>query len=141
MVTIQDIIRAVADAALSDDERLGFLDLCEARSSNELLADRDRVRSYRAMVERGIEDGRDLEGKLVAPIATVLIALLEKAHEWSYAERRVLAGAVEYFIRSDDIDADFASSHGLEDDARVVMAVADALNRSDLVAELRTLLT
>ncbi len=141
MVTIQDIIRAVADAALSDDERLGFLDLCEARSLNELLADRDRVRSYRAMVERGIEDGRDLEGKLVAPIATVLIALLEKAHEWSYAERRVLAGAVEYFIRSDDIDADFASSHGLEDDARVVMAVADALNRSDLVAELRTLLT
>lgn len=140
-MTIDDVVRAVADAALSDEERLGFLDLCEARSAGQLLADRDRIRSYLGVIERGIADGADLEGELAGVVSGVLVALLDHAHDWSFVERRVLAGAVEYFIRSDDVDADFTSTHGLEDDARVVMAVAEALKRDDLAAELRTMLS
>lgn len=117
-----------------------FLELCEARSAEELLADRDRVRAYLRVIGNGIEDGNALDGALAGPVAATLITLLDHAKEWAFFERRVLAGAVEYFVRSDDPDADFASTHGLHDDARVVMAVADALGRQDLVEQLRAVL-
>ena len=43
-MSVDDIARAVAESALSVEERLGFLELCEARSVADLLADRERVR-------------------------------------------------------------------------------------------------
>ena len=52
-------------------------------------------------------------------------------------QRRVLAGAVEYFVQTEDDDSDFASDHGLEDDARVVVAVCEALGRPDLGDKIR----
>jgi hypothetical protein len=139
-MTRDDVVRAVAESALSVDERLVFLELCEARSSEELLADRERVRAYLRVIDNGIEDGESLDGAIAGPVAEALIGLLDHANEWAFFERRVLAGAVEYFVRSDDTDADFASTHGLHDDARVVMAVADALGRQDLVEQLRSAL-
>ncbi len=135
-----DIARAVAESALSVEERLGFLDLCEARSAAELLADRDRVRSHLGVIEKAVEEGRALDGDLAYPVADSLIALLDGADDLSFVERRALAGAVEYFLRSDDTNSDFASDHGLEDDARVVIAVCDALGRSDLVTRLTVIL-
>ncbi len=139
-MSVDDIVRAVAESALSVEERLGFLDLCEARSVEDLLADRDRVRSHLGVIEKAIEEGIALEGELAKPIADALIGLLESATDWSFVERRALAGAVEYFLRNDDIDTDFGSDHGLEDDARVVLAVCDALGRDDLVTNLTVIL-
>ncbi len=139
-MSADDIARAVAESALSVEERLGFLDLCEARSVDELLADRDRVRSHLRVIERAIEEGQALEGALAEPIAGSLIALLDDADDWSFVQRRVLAGAVEYFLRTDDTSSDFASDHGLEDDARVVLAVGDALGRDDVVTRLTVIL-
>ncbi len=139
-MSVDDLARAVAESALSVEERLGFLDLCEARSAEELLADRDRVRSHLRVIEKGVEDGNALAGDLAQPIAESLVALLDGADRLSFVERRALAGAVEYFLRSDDTDADFASGHGLEDDARVVIAVSDALGRDDLVTRLTIVL-
>lgn len=136
-MAIDDIVKAVAESALSDEERLGFLDLCEARSSAQLLADRSRVASHLQVIRTGVASGSPLEGDLAEPIAATLIALLDDAPRWSYAERRVLAGAVEYFLQTDDTDDDFGSDHGLEDDARVVAAVCVALGRSDLAATVR----
>lgn len=139
-MSVEDIVRAVAEGALSEEERLGFLDLCEARSVEDLLADRDRVRSYLGVIERGAEQGSALEVDVAGPTASSLIALLDHAAAWSFVERRLLAGAVEYFVRNEDSDADFASTHGLEDDARVVAAVAEALGRDDLADRLNRLL-
>ncbi len=135
-----DIARAVAESALSVEERLGFLDLCEARSADDLLADRARVRSHLGVIEKAVEEGNALDGDLAQPIADSLIALLDGAPRLSFVERRALAGAVEYFLRTDDNDSDFASDHGLEDDARVVIAVSDALGRHDLVTRLTVIL-
>lgn len=135
-MSIDDIARAVAESALSVEERLGFLDLCEARSVEELLADRQRVRSHQSVIQQGIENGSALEEDLARPIADTLVALLDDAPDWSFVERRVLAGAVEYFLRTDDADGDFASAHGLADDARVVLAVSNALGRKDLTDDL-----
>ena len=139
-MTRDDVVRAVAESALTVEERLVFLELCEARSAEDLLADQKRVRSYLGVIEKGMEDGNVPDGALAGPIAATLITLLGHADEWAYIERRLLAGAVEYFVRSDDADADFASAHGLQDDGRVVAAVADALGRKDLVDQLRPLL-
>lgn len=139
-MSVDDIVRAVAESALSVEERLGFLELCEARSAPDLLDDRTRVWSHLGVIEKAIEEGNALEGDLARPLAETLISLLDSADEWSFAERRVLAGAVEYFLHTDDVDSDFASDHGLADDARVVVAVSDALGREDLVARLTTIL-
>ena len=136
-MAVDDVVRAVADSALSVEERLGFLELCEARSVAELLADRDRVEAHRRVIETAVEDGTALEGELADRIAGVLVDLLGNAARWSFVERRVLAGAVEYFVQNDDDDRDFASDHGLEDDARVVAAVCEALGRPDLADLLR----
>lgn len=135
-MSVDDIVRAVAESALSVEERLGFLELCEARSVPDLLADRDRVWSHLGVIEKAIEEGNALQGDLARPIAEILVHLLETAAERTFVERRVLAGAVEYFLHNDDIDSDFASDHGLADDARVVRAVCDALGRDDLVTRL-----
>ncbi len=134
---VDDVVRAVADSALSAEERLGFLELCEARSVAELLADRARVEAHRRTIEAAVENGSVLEGELADRLAEVLIALLSSAEAWSFVERRVLAGAVEYFIQTDDHDSDYGSDHGLEDDARVIAAVCEALGRHDLTDLIR----
>ena len=139
-MSVDDIARAVAESALSVEERLGFLDLCEARSVEELLADRDRVSSRLRTIEKGVEDGSLARGELAGPIARSLIDLLDEAAERSFVERRVLAGAVEYFLRTDDTEGDYTSNHGFEDDARVVIAVSDALGRNDISTNLTIIL-
>ena len=136
-VSDDDVIRRVAQAALSDEERLGFLELCEGRSAAELLADRDRVRAHLRVVEAAAENGTLLQDDQAGKVATALIGLLDEADEWSFVRRRLLAGAVEYFLQVDDVDGDFASRHGMEDDAKVVVAVCDALGRPELAAGLR----
>lgn len=135
-MSIDDVVRAVAESALSVEERLGFLDLCEGRGVQELLNDRDRVRSHLRVIETAVQNGAALEDEHAHRIAAALMALLDDAAEYSFVQRRVLAGAVEYFIQTDDVDEDFASSHGLADDARVVAAVCDALGRPELASPL-----
>jgi hypothetical protein len=104
---------------------------------DELLADRDRVRAHRRAIETAVVRGTMLENELSGAISTALIALLDDADRYSFVERRVLAGAVEYFIQTDDVDGDYGSSHGLADDARVVAAVCEALGRPELAAPLQ----
>jgi uncharacterized membrane protein YkvA (DUF1232 family) len=135
-MSIDDVVRAVAESALSVEERLGFLDLCEGRGPQQLLDDRDRVRSHLRVIENAVENGVALADHRAEEIAAALIALLDDAERYSFLQRRVLAGAVEYFVQVADADGDFVSSHGLDDDARVVVAVCEALGRSDLAVRL-----
>lgn len=132
-MSADDIARAVAESALSVEERLGFLDLCEGRSVADLFADRTRVKAHLRVINTAVENGSALEGELAEPIAATLVTLLDDAESLTFVQRRVLAGAVEYFLQTDDTDKDFGSDHGLADDARVVAAVCDALGRDDLV--------
>lgn len=135
VMSVDDIVKAVAESALSVEERLGFLDLCEARESEELLADRVRIKGHLRVIQTAVASGSALEGELAEPISAALVTLLDDADKWSFVQRRVLAGAVEYFLQTDDQDADFGSDHGLADDARVVAAVCEALGRSDLALD------
>jgi len=126
----------VADAALSVEERLGFLDLCEARSAEDLIGDRSRVRAHLRVMDRAVEQEAVPDGHLAERITDVLDTLLVDAPSLSFLERRLLAGAVEYFINSTGVDGDYRLAHDLSDDAKVVSAVAGALGRSDLADQL-----
>jgi len=131
-----ELIRRVAEAALSPEERLDFLGMCEARSAEELAADRPRVATHLGVMERGARDGAAFDVARARLVAATIDALLASAAALSFEQRRLLAGAVEYFVTTDDVIDDYGVVHGLDDDARVVVAVCDALDRPELAVRL-----
>jgi uncharacterized membrane protein YkvA (DUF1232 family) len=131
-----ELIRRVAEAALSPEERLDFLGMCEARSAEDLVADRRRVAGHLRAMERGADEGATFDLGRARLIAATLDALLKGAPSVSFEQRRLLAGAVEYFVTTDDLIDDYGNAHGLDDDARVVAAVCHALDRPDLALRL-----
>ncbi len=132
------LIRWVAEAALSPEERLDFLGMCEARSVEDLGADRRRVAGHLRAMEQGARDGVRFDVERARLVAATIDDLLKSAHSLSFEQRRLLAGAVEYFVTTDDVIDDYGVVHGLDDDARVVAAVCHALDRPDLALRLES---
>ena len=130
---VEDLASAVAESALSPLERVRFLNLCEARSVDLLAADVDRVEAHVSLLRaaQSVNDMVDVD--LGERIGHNLVELLRMADSLAYEERRLLAGAVEYFVLTGDSDNDMASPIGLVDDARVTNATAVALGREDLL--------
>jgi hypothetical protein len=62
-----------------------------------------------------------------------LLALVADAARFDFYERRLLAGAVDYFALREDGADDVDHLRGFDDDARVVGAVCRALGREELV--------
>lgn len=98
-----------------------------------LAEDRDRVEGHLSLVLAAQTINPMLDIVLAGQIAESLLGLLDDRASLGFEERRLLAGAVEYFVLSTDTDNDLDSPVGLVDDARVTNATAVALNRPDLV--------
>lgn len=130
---VTDLATAVAESTLSPLERVRFLNLCEARSTAMLAEDRDRVEGHLSLVQAAQIINQSVDVELAAQIAGSLLELLDEIESLGFEERRLLAGAVEYFVLSTDTDNDLNSPVGLVDDARVTNATAVALGRPDLV--------
>lgn len=130
---VKDLATAVAESSLTPLERVRFLNLCEARSVEMLAADRDRVEAHLSLLQAAHTVTELVDVELAEAVAGTLLALLEAPDALAYEERRLLAGAVEYFVLTGDNDNDMASPVGLVDDARVTNATAQALRRPDLV--------
>lgn len=90
---------------------------------------RGDLEDYLARVEGTQADPKVLQG-LIAGCR----ALLDT--EWDEESRRLVQGAVTYFLLEDDEEPDLDSVAGLDDDAEVFNAVARALGREDLVIPL-----
>lgn len=135
---VHDLATAVAESTLSTLERVRFLNLCEARSVEMLAEDRDRVEGHLSLVRAAQTINVMLDINLAEKIAESLMGLLDDRASLGFEERRLLAGAVEYFVLSTDTDNDLDSAVGLVDDARVTNATAAALNRPDLVIPLES---
>ena len=133
---VRDLAAAVAESTLSPLERVRFLNLCEARSAEMLTEDRDRVAGHVSLMEAAHALSPKIDIELARSIGSALEAMLTNPDELAYEERRLLAGAVEYFVLTGDSDDDMASPVGLVDDARVTNATAHALNREDLLIPL-----
>lgn len=130
---VKDLATAVAESSLSPLERVRFLNLCEPRSADMLAADKDRVEGHVSLMQAANAINQLVDVDLAEAIAATLLALLEQPDSLAYEERRLLAGAVEYFVLTGDNDDDLASPVGMVDDAKVTNATAAALGRPDLV--------
>lgn len=130
---VKDLATAVAESSLSPLERVRFLNLCEARSVEMLEADRDRVEGHLSLMEAAFSVNNLVDVDLARAVAAALLSLLADPKSLAFEERRLLAGAVEYFVLTGDNDNDLASPVGMVDDARVTNATAMALGRPDLV--------
>lgn len=136
LMNVRDLATAVAESALSPFERVRFLNLCEARSVERLAEDRDRVDGHLSLVQAAQTINVAVDIVLAEKIANSLLGLLDDRKSLGFEERRLLAGAVEYFVLSTDNDNDLDSPVGLLDDARVTNAAAAALGRPDLMIEM-----
>jgi hypothetical protein len=108
-----------------------FQPLCEETSFQELLENRPRLQSYLAMVE--IESGtRDIDVHAAKRIAEALAQLVQASGDLDAEHRKLVRGAVEYYLLGEDADADLLSENGFEDDRQVLNAVCAAVGRNDL---------
>lgn len=130
---VKDLATAVAESTLSPLERVRFLNLCEARSAEMLAEDVDRVEGHLSLMQAAFAINNLIDVDLAEAVAMTLKALLADRDRLSFEERRLLAGAVEYFVLTGDNDNDMSSPVGLVDDAKVTNATAEALGRPDLV--------
>lgn len=128
-----DLSRAIAEADLPPDERLRFLELCTSRAVADLRADAVRIEGYLYRLGRSAADDPTIDVERASAVAAALLALVGDADRFDFYERRLLAGAVDYFVLEQDGSNDVAHLRGLDDDARVVRAVCRALGREELV--------
>ena len=125
-----DLHRAFDEAGLPLAERLRFFELCEPRSGEELAADLARVEAHLGALRRAAEADPTVDLESAARIAAALGELLAERH--GFEERRLIVGAIAYFVSRRDIADDLDDLGGIDDDARVVRAVCRALGREDL---------
>ncbi len=126
-----DLLRSTAEA-LSEDDRDRFLALCEARDAATLRTDAARVRSHLDMVERFAAEDPLVDVGLARNLTAAILELIVVADRLSFEERRLLAGAIEYFVETGDAADDYRALSGLDDDARIIRAVCEALGRPQL---------
>lgn len=129
-----DIATVIADSLFDTDERLHFLELCEPRPVDDLAADRSRISAYVRRVSRAAQADPTIDSDAAARVGLALEGLISDRHRLVFEERRLLAGAIEYFLLPGDDSDDYRDLYGLDDDARVVRTVCRALERPDLAA-------
>lgn len=94
-----------------------------------MVADID---TYLAQVHEVAEERDFVDADLADRIAGALKALIAEAGDYTGRERNLLAGAIRYFIHSDDANDDLASPTGFEDDAQILNAVCRHLAANHL---------
>jgi uncharacterized membrane protein YkvA (DUF1232 family) len=126
-----DLLRTTAEA-LSEEDRERFLGLCEARDAATLRRDADRIATHLNTITLFAAEDSLVDLKLAQSIAAALLELIVAADRLTFEQRRLVAGAIEYFVETGDAADDFRGLSGLEDDARITRAVCAAVGRPEL---------
>lgn len=93
----------------------------------------EKVDSHLRFLQEAADDDEFVEMGLGAAVAGVLHQLIAGLDGLANEEeQQIVSAAVEYFVLASDVDDDVRSPIGLEDDVRVVNAVAAVLGRDDL---------
>ena len=111
-------------------ERVGAL-LQEPAESSQIL--REELDEYLTTARKSLPSGSRQRG-LAESVATRMLELLNS--QVSPDGLRLAQAALKYLVQEDDLQPDFDSSQGLDDDAQVFNAVAVRLGRADLVLNL-----
>ena len=128
---IHALARDVADATLSPMERVRFLNLCHETSPEGLQRGREQINTHLAFLAGAQTVNHGVDLILAGRIGQSLHALISIRPEDPEC-RALVRGAIEYFTLTGDSDDDLSSEKGLDDDARVVTAAANALGRPEL---------
>ncbi len=91
-----------------------------------------RVTTHLGIIEASAAERGIADIETARLVAASLTELLRTAADRTASQLALLRGAVEYFVESDDEQDDTEDIVGFDDDARIVSAVAEALDRHDL---------
>lgn len=113
-----------------------FLPLCEEVTEEQLIELSSQITTHLQKVKEALQHNEFIDLSLATQIATVLIQLLKEISKYPNTKRGLITGAVRYFTRGQDVQADFTSILGFDDDAAVLNYVLTEIGRSDLKVEL-----
>jgi hypothetical protein len=95
------------------------------------------ITEYADDIEQAANSRGDLDVNLADCISRSCMTLLNE--EWDRAEesgKRLIQAACHYFVENDDQDGDLESVYGFDDDAEIVNAILELLNRQDLMIQI-----
>lgn len=109
--------------------RLG--DLAAETSQDELIELRSRVLGHLSVVELAFADDQAVDFHRAKKVADTLNQLIDWSLAFDAEQRRLVRGAIEYFVLVDDEQED-VSVDGFHDDAEVLNAVCEAVGLPEL---------
>lgn len=113
-----------------------FEELCEDASVADINRLRRRVRSHVSTIDEAALTKPDLPVALADALAEKLNGLADLAPELDAEGRRLVRGAMMYFVLTTDDEDDLGGPNGLDDDVYVLNRVCDDLGRFELKLEL-----
>lgn len=109
-----------------------FEDLCEAATAEDLRRLRRRVDTHVSTIEEAALSQPDLPVALAKSIAERLDALADLGAELDPEHRRLVRGAMMYFVLTTDDENDLGGPNGLDDDVHVLNRVCEDVGRAEL---------
>jgi uncharacterized membrane protein YkvA (DUF1232 family) len=82
-----------------------------------------------------LQQNEFLDIALAEKIAAAVTTLLAEYEQHPPEHQALIVGAARYFIAEDDLEPDTGSILGFDDDARLLNAVLDAVDRPELKVE------
>jgi hypothetical protein len=91
---------------------------------------RELMRAHLEQVHAASRDNEFVDAAEAVRLHTLLTEALESWERLDAEQRRVLADAVHYLVRTDDEEDDLRSPIGFEDDAEIIEAALEKIRRS-----------
>jgi uncharacterized membrane protein YkvA (DUF1232 family) len=121
---------------LDPELEITFKPLCLELSSEQVVELAERVRAHLEVLRQASLVNKALDRATAEAIARRLVGLLGEISRLREEQSLLVIGAARYFIRSMDIQPDFSSRVGFEDDVTVLNFVLRQIGREDLRLEL-----
>jgi uncharacterized membrane protein YkvA (DUF1232 family) len=109
-----------------------FIPLCVELPKSDVETLKKAVIEHVGEVEKALRYNEFLDLPTARKIAGILIQLLDDYSNLSHRERKLVVGATNYFVRSQDDQPDLTSLLGFDDDIKVLNYVLERIGRSEL---------
>lgn len=113
-----------------------FALLCDDISPLKTADLLEEISQHIQNVHTALQKNEFIDLALAERIAQTLGQLLQDFTDFPEDKRQLIIGAARYFTRSQDLQSDFSSILGFDDDAAVLNYVLKEIGRSDLMIEL-----
>ncbi len=113
-----------------------FAPMCTALSPAEAADLRRAVSAHVERIRSALTTNEFLDVATAERIADVLTGLLDNYARRTELHRALIVGAARYFVQARDVEPDFTSLLGFDDDVQVLNFVLDSIGRADLRVEL-----